>query len=935
MKKEIYTVDDCGLFIGLVTEPIGEKDFYEKEFENGIFPEYLSKLNTKKLSSTIKDPTLYNPNAYHIFGEYDLAILSLVDDLNFGLRVFHPSHGYFSKTKKENSTYNHQNICGLTTYKNENFTLKKLAKRTFLKGNQTKRYPFIGITKIKLNNGLLIGNGVDFIEKIKDKLNDIKNSIKEEKGKDLKKVTPEIEIINIDSFCSNEITTVCFANGFSVIGDYIFQIRKLKLSDININNVFINNSLLLNAKLCSSAEVLSSHLIAETYSVLGYDYNYKKKDFNFLKEYDDGVKIRFQCNWNIRPGHLNDFFEIDLLRNIGINRKDCIYPAGVNTVVTQHNFDQVLNIHGKVLSKNNYKHIKQIKTTIFTTDGRINDQEVKNEHPGLTEYLKNFIFTRDEIYEIRKALNECNVAKVNRERILKMYNNFNNCISDPVFFVSFIELKGFLNGIKNEILKNWKETFLKAEINDSNKLDEFHAWLNITIKYFERAYNNRFHQSNKLRELPDTSLEFNGGIQQLISVFDAVYKAVLNPLGSNYCYTDFVHISGYERVHSVKHALRLNILHIINPELFVTTVYKEGTNFYIDRIIPKDKTVESGNKNVVDEINMLNNFDDFINNGALFYTNIIFKIQQSTEYDKNKYKEILDYLDNELIFDIYTDIVALSVGYMEYLDILIYWYSLYFIQMTDCYTVNKDGRKLKTNSSVRFIIRLFILLVYYEKTKSPEYELALKEILKINQKILPVNDFEVIYNFTRMLFDVLNQKNIYKENSFFSTSSKLAESACKRQVLIEFDEHKKNTEITRKARASHQDKYLFYRRQEYDNLQEEIKLSIKEGTAITNFYIKDENNNITDQKYSSGYIQRFLLAYLDFLKTELESKKHDTYSKNKPEIDDIELLCDPQGGLLIHNPSKRKDFFKYRAVFYKTVLDYSTKIKLAYMLKYK
>ena len=43
------------------------------------------------------------------------------------------------------------------------------------------------------------------------------------------------------------------------------------------------------------------------------------------------------------------------------------------------------------------------------------------------------------------------------------------------------------------------------------------------------------------------------------------------------------------------------------------------------------------------------------------------------------------------------------------------------------------------------------------------------------------------------------------------------------------------------------------------------------------------------------------------------------------------MLFDPQGGIFIHNSKMRRDFFKYRGIFYTTILDYNLKIKLAYI----
>ena len=65
------------------------------------------------------------------------------------------------------------------------------------------------------------------------------------------------------------------------------------------------------------------------------------------------------------------------------------------------------------------------------------------------------------------------------------------------------------------------------------------------IRNFEQAYYNRFHHNSRILNIADLNLEYNGGIQQLISAYDTAYKTILKKLISNEAYDNCVYVSGY------------------------------------------------------------------------------------------------------------------------------------------------------------------------------------------------------------------------------------------------------------------------------------------------------------------------------------------------------------------------------------------------------
>ncbi|MEO0877486.1 MAG: hypothetical protein AAFY48_23035, partial [Bacteroidota bacterium] len=83
----MYKTEDYGIFLGLMTMPFGEEEaFRENEIEKP-FKRYKEKARSYFLRESdedqVFDELLFEPKTYCLFGNFDLAILSLVD--SFGL----------------------------------------------------------------------------------------------------------------------------------------------------------------------------------------------------------------------------------------------------------------------------------------------------------------------------------------------------------------------------------------------------------------------------------------------------------------------------------------------------------------------------------------------------------------------------------------------------------------------------------------------------------------------------------------------------------------------------------------------------------------------------------------------------------------------------------------------------------------------------------
>ncbi|MCD7914193.1 MAG: hypothetical protein LUG96_02260 [Tannerellaceae bacterium] len=161
---------------------------------------------------------MYTPTAYRLFGNYGLAILSLIDDFAFPDRIFHSNHGYGEEdygeeTRREEGVsfdfwkyqYNCKSITGIMeTDQEDPGGLKNKAEQTFLR--KDKKYPFIGIIKLKIDYHLLAGRGMVLTTEVKKRISRIGEHFcgDEDQG--------TFDFIILDCFDNDELTVLAFFN---------------------------------------------------------------------------------------------------------------------------------------------------------------------------------------------------------------------------------------------------------------------------------------------------------------------------------------------------------------------------------------------------------------------------------------------------------------------------------------------------------------------------------------------------------------------------------------------------------------------------------------------------------------------------------------------------------------------------------------------------
>ena len=980
-------IEDCGLLNILISYPfkVNGCKFFHEEFENKIFKIYKEESADSFGGCQKKNyinSQMYKPFGYHLFGNYNLAVLSLVDGYAFGNRVFHPGHGYHRDPQEDNTQktdYNYQLLTG-TSYHEEGekeYLLTK-ARKTFLR--KKERYPFIGITRFKLNNSLLIGSGIELLQALRNK---IEAYLKNKR---------HLDAFVLDSFGNTEITLFAFSNNLKRIHELLYKVRQLTLQDLR-PFPGDNKSLLAERE---SQSYSQAHIISTSYTNLGYDILWQpqpdkiKASYTFLPV-ENPKEIQAQIKWEIKPGHENQLGEVwnkvlPLLAS-KTQMKSLHYLLGGNAQYTKFApFD--LETFRKFIEKIGSDetvphHIKNLRLQLFFEETLKPSSSIP-VHPNY-ERAPNLGFETEEMNHFRKMLCKCGASKLTKERFLKMLARFNDCIRDKHFYIYFIELKDFLNGVATA-LKRFSE-----DEDNHYSIEMIDNYMNNVITAFECAFYNRFHQSTRMGLLADINLEYNGGIQQYVTSFDLAYKESIEILS----YTDdeqyekaFVYISGYENVVSKREILRINMNLLTYPELFAVSIFKETVNFMLERYeniytplrkeeLEKEKRKQTKEQNDIRKL--LLNWEKILSEKKIpAPLEGIFKDSALFNPHLKSHQILKDFPHYEWIEYFVADVHNLYFGFNGDFELLYYYYWKYFLQLSQCY--NREG-ELCLQHFMTFLIRLFFVRFYllYERdykdseTKTNKEELQAwgekaKHEIKEKYQYSPFAahlshlwqiHFEDTLDAALFVWQKLQDYNFYlflKNSIRIKINRKVSPEYAIYAYTNEHLQDSMNYEDWCNIQRSNRESL----RKIQDDLHTENTASgIKDSqqnilpfcTEMRNYHISAMVRLFKEKKliqpddrllFSDPYfISDMLIAYLQVIKALDMGITPDSHPipylirdeegkpcyKNGLNPHFTSLLSDPHGGIFTHGWSKRRVYFAYRTILYKSLWDYAIKLK--------
>ena len=598
--------EDCGLFISLNTiPPSSGKEFFDKEIKEGIFKKYRENIETFTGESGNPDfEGFYHPKGYYLFGNFDLAVISLIDDYSLACKDYHPYHHYMKGIEDQDSLpFNYQVITGTQPMlaENEGCRIKQIAQKTFLKEGFNSNFPFIGITSIKISNLLLIGKGMTVVKMIEMKIAECVNKLKS------KRKNVSLEFIIVESFSWAELTIVFFSDSYKTISDIVVTLREFRVEEMfGENHADLLKDALVNFFLDkedddekNKIKLGKSHVFTNTYTVFGYDMNmHDKTDKSVVwKKWEDKLKeIKAFVGWQIKSGHLRssiDSFEIDEkdaeLEFIVGKTDFTIATKGQEFATSLATFERLAQGSWKEL----HKHVKGMETIPHIKYSLKDLAEVREElelsselspveesHFYANDRLKEYSFNLKELQKLKSDLCKLNVSKIIREKVHNMFVNFNEGMQDPLLYGFFIDLRNFLKWFLSQIAI----LLDKTKTGNLKEINEIQDLINEMVLHFELAFKNRYQNTYKLKDVTDYNMEYNGGIQQIVTGFDSIYKTITRKFAEdgklNY---SFVYVSGVTGISSSRGSVRLNYYHIFQPEIFFSHIVKEAINFYFER----------------------------------------------------------------------------------------------------------------------------------------------------------------------------------------------------------------------------------------------------------------------------------------------------------------------------------------------------------------
>ncbi len=928
-------LEDCGIFVSFTTIPLGgELDFYAEQIEEGIFSSY--KKNLEKHLSNFKEAPeckakqqefeahFYKPKSYALLGNYDVATIALVDDFAFSYRVFHPYNPLMNQASlkgEQPDNFSYKTIIGgvpdlsgrqtTDTPANGSYLIKK-AQQTFLTSKATtvepdSVFPFIGFCSLKINNGLLIGTGNKLMDLV---LKALKNEI--EKSMDF--IEGRLDYIIMQSFSWNELTIVFFSDSFKKITESVLNLRRLSLQDLKIYDLDggeeVERNCLFTAlkeNLGEDTKISQTQVFARTHTTFGFDFELLQKGIpSYFKQWDI-EDLNLYTKLYVKPGHLN--LIVPKLNKLlshqqGFAGKATLLIGGRGDFLyaKENNFDQFRELISLLTYDKTMglaAHLEKVYTIpeLFYPLDKLYDTTVADTEaiPDFQTYLKQYTFLLEEIDGIRRKLKKDRVSKILRDKIIKTFVTYNDCILDPTLFGYFIELRPFLQKVLEDIHQmNRNERY--ALISDlSEELDELSA-------YFEKAHRNRFHQSHIMNEITDYNIEFNGGVQQIVSAFDGAYKSISNILGDDGSYQSFVYVTGYSGIDSNVYNVRLNYYHLFQPELFVANATHEAANKLLDqRQYPK-----------------LNEY----------YAYLI--------SEESPYPLAVSYF--------LVDVLTYYLAYNRDMELFYYWHWSTFLQTSLYY--NKEG-DINENMFQQFLLRMMLLLHFMDERSG---ESNSEKLLKSKAPCEALQDLWD-RNFLRIkakLQDLLEDKMISSWMEAATTAAEiitiddfcgLMEKNVAQQSTIE-DIY--NRILVKQHEVGNEDRFfkqfsgldirerlvLGGRIEEMQEISQAIKKSFEEGKTF-----QAKPYNIIES--SSFYIHSMFYAYLRLI---MEINQGEINMLNRDEAGEVsipekekEIYLDSTGGHYNCDYSLRRKYFQYRYILLKSLWGVSLTFKKNYV----
>ncbi|MFN8238906.1 MAG: hypothetical protein U0T77_12110 [Chitinophagales bacterium] len=966
------------LFIALVTGQVGKnpKNTFADLFLNNLFPNFKNEVNSflKSSEQITKGSKLYDPIGYSVYGKHDIMVLSLIDDIEFGTRNFQPySPGLFNDSN-ENNDFDYQifnTLYNTDSPHSDSFDITELFSKD---ENYTIKFPFVCFTQLKLSTLLLVGNGQNYIQLVYENINVEYNKLKQT----TEFTNNDFQFCVLESIGTHELIILTFSKSIKLIRDFLLNIRELGIkSNPEISNFFLKennlekdttekqitltevkeNALITNLKkhYQDNLGLVDNHLFNDSTSVLGFSLEEAANFDNSFTQREKGL-LSIHTKWYIKSGHYKKIFtllkdkfkeiKIDPQPFLSIGRGDMVIGDSI-TIDDFSNLSKINSILYDDIKIN--EHVKETITGINLRIDNINEIPDYNFESCHHEVITiNYIIPQNTIDSLERALKYLNISKLLTQRIISLCNLFNIVIKDIVLIGNFIEIDTFLKVQIIEQIIDYADNEQKGNKNLQPKII-FIKQIKEKCEFIEYAIHDRFFQTHRTSELTNLNLDYNGSVQQILSVYDALFRYLIyninytqnkkntneyhrramafNSLPNNISYT-CTFITNKLNAKSTEETLFLNYHHVFYPSLLLSILVHEVSNHYTNSLINSLlKQIKNSTPNnpeleklryLSDKYQKYFNSDNYPERNDIDFKdsinikeNICLSISK-LEMDVVVKEFLINNIDTQNDFNLYflSDVFTYLITFHGNKELYSRWHiSYYLIQSNHLYN---DVHSIKIEEYILSFFRYFSIF------KTLNIEISLEDELDNIFKIIPS------YYYTKREYLEEHIKLAYK----------LVEEIHKVEVLREFFQTIK--ELT-------ESKYeeLFDRNEikvDDEKLNEYLN-GIKKGNFINLEY---KLNNTKFNYNLSAFIYTVIYwVYEDINKNDLANdkywvlkRKRSGIYKGSPIQEDIEDTCrrpiDSLGGFFTTTAEVRAEVFRGNSVIYKTLWHFAQLYKKEY-----
>ncbi len=529
----------------------------ELDFEKDIESNYYERFK----DNNDKDSFLYKPLKFYMLGDYDVCYITLINNFKFSHRLFEPKN---NNNKYAYNTHTFQSLSG--------FALNKKTVLEELFSNPPKNY-FVGIINLKLNNGLLIGNGLSYIEELHNFIN-----------KNVK-----VPFLLLQTFSWFELSLLVFVDNPNEIATILKKLRIAEFQHLE-SKITLNNSLYHSIyKKDEKQRIKNTSLFSDTHTYFGFNKDLISGDIrdSYIKEFikkskTNKIALHTTIEWHVKPGHISQLEKVlkkdsDLKKHFKFKKKkfvlgksDYLLKEKKDSILS--NFYLIRNIH-RHEECNIFEHARKIRSYVFFNVNKISNKNNEDEKPLSWENnLRSLAVSSENFQKIDKSLKALKISRQVRIKILKIFSNYNNGIQDPILFPYFLDFYMFIQNLIG-LINFEKELSEKSFF----KIKDLESKLNNHIKIFQEGYNVRFINGYQFENISDFNLDFNSSIQLLLTSYGTlVYEyGKLFFKGKNY-----YPIIQLNDIDTISNYLSINysIHHLTSPEFVFTTLLKEILN---------------------------------------------------------------------------------------------------------------------------------------------------------------------------------------------------------------------------------------------------------------------------------------------------------------------------------------------------------------------